>query len=315
MWKLRDILLSIAGVGVVGGGIGYLTLVGKGIETAKTAGETKKAFAESAKADTETVIQREKEIRERQLYISSLYKNATSKISAERQDAIDNLVKYTENRSDDRLKAVNTLAQQIGEENSISGKPRKKTKLEAKKTQILLNAIINISAVGEDLRDNKKPNHIGLNSVNLYDSVMTSDVKNNKVKLYLSFANSYIADSTLNEVDLTKANLVKADLSGSGLRGTILSSANLTDVKLVGTDLLKADLTRANLTRANLTRANLTRANLTEADFSGSVGINPKQIAKACYWKEAKGIVGKSRPQISPSQEKIDECNAIWNKK
>jgi uncharacterized protein YjbI with pentapeptide repeats len=263
---------------------------------------------EKTRIETEGIIKTA--TRDENKYISDLYTNVTSISTVKRQNAVDNLVQYVEEGKEDRLNAITKLAGQIKEESSVTKGVDKKSPENRQKTQILLNAIINISAEGEDLRSTSSINRIGLDSVNLYDAALISDIKNNKIRLYLSFNHSYMKESILRGLDLRNASLVDTNLDGSGLEGTILSSSNLTDSSLAGASLIGADLTHANLTRAKLKNANLTGT-----DISNARGITSKQISQACYWAKAIGVVGTLRPKSLPSQGKTNACNNMWLKK
>ena len=311
MWKSKKTIFSLFSLSSLGVASAWLTFFNKGVATVKTGAEVGVAVAQTIDINTDTIIKQEQERRDKQRYVSDLYQKIASTSTVERQDAVDNLVKYVGGKKEDRIAAIQKLAEQIRQESPVS--PRnagKKTPENRRKTQVLLNAIINISAEGEDLRNYDNPNQIGLDYVNLYDATLISDVIERKVKLYLSFNHSIMTESILGGLDLTKASLVDTNLDGSGLKGTILSGANLSDSSLVGADLTDADLTSATLTKANLENANLTRT-----DISNARGITSKQISETCYWEKSTGIAEKLKPKARPLKNKVNACDNMWRRK
>jgi Pentapeptide repeats (8 copies) len=317
MWKSKKTIFGtlVSLVSLISGGWWFfvekgLVFAEKGHSFVQKEAEIKKTDAETKKIGSETGIAKGVEIRDDKKHISDLYTNVTSISTVKRQNAVDNLVQYVKEGKEDRLNAITKLAGQIKEESSVTKGVNKKSPENREKTQILLNAIINISAEGEDLRDENNINRIGITSANLYDAALISDVKNKKIKLYLSFNHSIMKESILGGLDLTNVSLVDTNLNGSGLEGTIMSSANLTDSDLTG-----ANLSGADLTHATLTRTNLKNANLTNTDLSNVRGITSKQISETCYWRKATGVVGALRPKSLPSLKKINACNNMWLKK
>jgi uncharacterized protein YjbI with pentapeptide repeats len=258
---------------------------------------------------------------DKEKYISGLYKNISSTDITERQGALNNIFRHVNEGKEDGIEAIKKLAAQIRTQDSVFKQKgnlviknvKEKLPQDRDKTQVLLNAIINISATGTDLRNEENINHIGLDHANLYGASLISDVENKKVRLYLSFNHSIMKGSILKGLDLRNSSLVDTGLEGSGLQGTILSSTNMSESNLAGADLSRADLSGANLTRANLKNAKLKNANLRRTNISNSKNITSEQILQACYGEEAIGI-GKLKLK-SPSPERTNECNNIWDRK
>jgi uncharacterized protein YjbI with pentapeptide repeats len=281
--------------------------------------EIKRLTAETDKFKKEGIRIDKVEGRDEERHISGLYKNISSPDITERQGALNNISKHVNEGKEDGIKAIEKLAAQIRTQdsvfkkkgNSVANNVNEKLPQDRDKTQVLLNAIINISATGKDLRNRESMNLIGLNHANLYGASLISDVENKKIRLYLSFNHSIMNGSILRGLDLRNSSLVDTGLDGSGLQGTNLSSTNLSKSSLVGADLSGADLSGANLTKSNLKNAKLKNANLRHTNISNSANITSKQISQACYGEEAIGV-GKLKPK-SPSPERTNECNNIWH--
>ena len=108
---------------------------------------------------------------------------------------------------------------------------------------------------------------------------------------------AYLENADLQEADFTatllkaallkKANLRDAQLFRANLMYADLRAANLRNAKLFRTDLRHSSLNYSNLSGADFTGALLNYADLTHADLSGAdlssaIGLEPKQLSRAC---------------------------------
>lgn len=106
------------------------------------------------------------------------------------------------------------------------------------------------------------------------------------------FQLAVLLEANLSGARLDGANLAGAQLNGANLNKASLRYANLSGARLEGADLRGADLSNAWLNWAWLVGANMEGANLTNAifvgtqiqntDLSGTIGLTPEQVARAC---------------------------------
>lgn len=125
----------------------------------------------------------------------------------------------------------------------------------------------------------------------------------------LDFTGSYFAGATFTRAKMEGAVFARSNLEFADIRSADGSGAQWSEANLRSAQLDYTNLQRSVLTRANFTDASLLATNLSASDLTDAVGLQPKQLEKACIDVRSTRLP----PRILAADYSVPlECCRLW---